>query len=131
MWRSAALIAGLPQAPSQYNPLLHPKAALARRDEVLRAMLKQRYITAPQYTRAVQRGLGLHPSRRYSRIRQPYIFNYVQRELIERYGRDAVRTGGLKVYTTIRPRLQDAAQRAVDACAVCYPGGGPAFGGHP
>ena len=124
--RQAALIAGLPQAPSQYNPLLHPDAALARRNEVLRAMLKQRYITAPQYTRAVERGLGLHPSQRYSRIRQPYIFNYVQRELIQRYGANTVRTGGLKVYTTINPRLQEAAQRAVDACAVCYPDGGPA-----
>ena len=124
--RQAAMIAGLPQAPSQYNPLLHPHRALERRNEVLRAMLKQRYITAPQYERAVKHGLGLHPSRRYSRIRQPYIFNYVQRELIQRYGRNVVRTGGLKVYTTIRPRLQEAAQRAVDACAVCYPGGGPA-----
>ena len=124
--RQAALIAGLPQAPTDYNPLLHPRAALARRNDVLRAMLRQRYITVAQYTRAVRRGLGLHPSRRYSRIRQPYIFNYVQRELIRRYGIDTVRTGGLKVYTTIRPRLQEAAQRAVDACAVCYPGGGPA-----
>src|SRR4051812_22317071 len=72
--RQAASIAGLPQAPSQYNPLLNPRAALARRNEVLRAMLKQRRITPRQYTRAVRRGLGLHPSRRYSRIRQPYIF---------------------------------------------------------
>ena len=93
---------------------------------MLRALLKQRYITADQYTRAVEKGLGLHPSRRYSRIRQPYIFNYVQRELIQRYGINTVRTGGLKVYTTISPRLQDAAQKAVDACAVCYPNGGPA-----
>jgi penicillin-binding protein 1A len=124
--RQAALIAGLPQAPSQYNPLLHPHQALARRNEVLRAMLKQRYITADEYSRAVEKGLGLHPSRTYSRIRQPYIFNYVQRELIHRYGRETVRTGGLKVYTTIRPRLQDAAQKAVDDCAVCYPNGGPA-----
>jgi penicillin-binding protein 1A len=124
--RQAAMIAGLPQAPSQYNPLLHPHRALERRNQVLRAMLKQRYVTAPQYERAVKHGLGLDPSRRYSRIRQPYIFNYVQRELIQRYGRNAVRTGGLKVYTTIRPRLQEAAQRAVDACAVCYPNGGPA-----
>ena len=114
--RQAALIAGLPQAPSEYNPLLHPRAALKRRNDVLRAMLRQRYITAGQYTRAVQRGLGLHPSRRYTRIRQPYIFNYVARELIQRYGINTVRTGGLKVYTTIRPRLQEAAQRAVDAC---------------
>src|SRR4051794_31920839 len=124
--RQAAMIAGLPQAPSQYNPLLHPRRALERRNQVLRAMLKQGYVTALQYERAVKHGLGLHPSRRYSRIRQPYIFNYVQRELIQRYGINAVRTGGLKVYTTIRPRLQKAAQRAVDACAVCYPNGGPA-----
>src|SRR3954452_18234529 len=124
--RQAAMIAGLPQAPSQYNPFLHPHRALERRNQVLRAMLKQRYVTAPQYERAVKHGLGVDPSRRYSRIRQPYIFNYVQRELIQRYGRNAVRTGGLKVYTTIRPRLQKAAQRAVDACVVCYPHGGPA-----
>ena len=71
-------------------------------------------------------GLGCTRRERYSRIRQPYIFNYVQRELIQRYGANAVRTGGLKVYTTINPRLQEAAQRAVDACAVCYPNGGPA-----
>ena len=124
--RQAALIAGLPQAPSEYNPLLHPHAALKRRNDVLRAMLRQRYITARQYTRAVQRGLGLHPSRRYTRIRQPYIFNYVRASSSGDTESNTVRTGGLKVYTTIRPRLQEAAQRAVDACAVCYPDGGPA-----
>jgi penicillin-binding protein 1A len=123
--RQAALLAGLPQAPTDYNPLLHPRAALKRRNDVLRAMLKQGYITASQYTHAVGHGLGLRPSKRYSRIRQPYIFNYVQRELIQRYGLNKVRNGGLKVYTTIRPRLQDAAQSAVDACGVCYPNGGP------
>src|SRR3954462_7218705 len=46
--RQAALIAGLPQAPSQYNPLLHPRAALKRRNDGLRAMLRQHYITAGQ-----------------------------------------------------------------------------------
>jgi penicillin-binding protein 1A len=122
----AAMIAGLPQAPSQYNPLLHPKAALTRRDEVLQAMLKQHYITATQYTSAVSHRLALHPSKRYTQIKQPYIFNYVQKELIRRYGANVVRTGGLKVYTTINPRLQKAAQSAVDACAVCSPNGGPA-----
>jgi penicillin-binding protein 1A len=115
--RQAALLAGLPQAPSEYNPL---------RNEVLRAMLQQHYITAAQYTSAVSHGLGLHPSRRYTRIRQPYIFDYVQRELVDRYGANTVRTGGLKVYTTINPRLQDAAQHAVDSCTVCSPNGGPA-----
>ncbi len=122
----AALLAGLPQAPSEYNPLLHPKAALARRNEVLRALLKQRYITQDEYATAVAKSLGLHPSKRYTQIKQPYIFDFVQRELIKRYGAETVRTGGLKVYTTINPRLQDAAQKAVDNCAVCSPNGGPA-----
>jgi penicillin-binding protein 1A len=124
--RQAALIAGLPQAPSEYNPLLHPKAALARRNEVLQALFKQHYITAPEYTSAVSHGLGLHPSERYTQIKQPYIFDYVQKELIQRYGADTVRNGGLKVYTTINPRLQKAAQSAVDACSVCSANGGPA-----
>jgi penicillin-binding protein 1A len=122
----AALIAGLPQAPSEYNPLLHPKAALTRRNDVLQAMLKQHYITATQYASAVSHKLALHPSKRYTQIKQPYIFDYVRKELIQRYGADVVRTGGLKVYTTIDPRLQKAAQSAVDACVVCNPNGGPA-----
>ena len=100
--------------------------ARARRNDVLRAMEKQGYISARRYARAVRAGLGLHPSRRYTHVHEPYIFNLVRRELVHRYGLDTVRRGGLKVYTTIQPRLQDAAQRAVDACAVCYPGGGPA-----
>jgi len=77
-------------------------------------------------TRAVHAGLGLHPSRHYTRVREPYVFNLVRRELVRRYGLATVRRGGLKVYTTIRPRLQTDAQAAVDACAVCAPGGGPA-----
>jgi penicillin-binding protein 1A len=122
----AALIAGLPQAPSLYDPLLHQRAALRRRDEVLAAMLAQRYIGAHTYAHAVGRGLGLHPSQRYTRVRNPYFFDLVRRELVSRYGTATVQRGGLKVYTTIRPRLQAAAQRAVDACAVCHPHGGPA-----
>jgi penicillin-binding protein 1A len=58
-------------------------------------------------------------------VRNPYFFDLVRRELVQRYGAARVRRGGLRVYTTIRPRLQAAAQRAVDACALCSssPGG--------
>ena len=55
----AAMIAGLPQAPSQYNPLLNPRAALARRNEVLQAMEQQGNITASEYANAVGQDLGL------------------------------------------------------------------------
>jgi penicillin-binding protein 1A len=122
----AAMIAGLPQAPSQYNPLLNPRAAIARRNEVLQAMRQQGDITASEYVDAVDQDLVLNPGHKYSRISQPYIFDLVKQELQDRYGVNTVQNGGLKVYTTIQPRLQAAAQSAVDSCSVCYPGGGPA-----
>src|SRR3954462_2501460 len=77
----AAMIAGLPQAPSQYNPLLNPRAALARRNEVLQAMKQQGNITAREYKDAVGQDLGLHPGHKYNRISQPYIFDLVKQEL--------------------------------------------------
>jgi penicillin-binding protein 1A len=119
----AALLAGLLQAPTQYNPLLHPGVARKRRDEVLQAMEKQGYIGAGRYVSAVRAGLGLHPSQRYTRVREPYVFDLVRQELVHRYGLATVRRGGLQVYTTIQPRLQAAARRAVDVCAVCSAGG--------
>jgi penicillin-binding protein 1A len=56
-------------------------------------------------------------------VREPYVFDLVRQELVHRYGLDTVRRGGLQVYTTIQPRLQAAAQSAVDACALCSPDG--------
>ena len=122
----AATIAGLPQAPSQYNPLLNPRAAIARRNEVLQAMEQQGDITSSEYQQAASQDLGLKPGHKYTRIREPYIFDLVKQELQDRYGVNTVQNGGLKVYTTIQPRLQQAAQSAVDSCSVCYSGGGPA-----
>ena len=110
----AALLAGLPQAPSAYDPFHRPSAALARRDEVLRAMLRYGAITRAQYQQAVaQRKLRLKPGRLYTRIKEPYFFSYVRDQLIAEYGTNTVRSGGLRVYTTIDPRLQRAAVRAI------------------
>src|SRR5215212_3253531 len=67
----AATIAGLPQAPSQYNPLLNPRAAIARRNEVLQAMEKQGDITHEEFESASGQGLELNPGHKYSRISQP------------------------------------------------------------
>jgi penicillin-binding protein 1A len=122
----AAMIAGLPQAPTDDNPLLHPNAALERRNEVLKAMLDQGNISLAEYTTAVSQGLGINHGGRYERVKQPLIFNLVQQELIAKYGLNTVRYGGLKVYTSIQPSLQAEAQSAVDACVVCYADGGPA-----
>jgi penicillin-binding protein 1A len=109
----AALLAGLPQAPSQYNPLTSPDQAVQRRNQVLDQMAEQGLVPAAEAARAKQDGLGLNPSDRYSEIREPFFFDYVEHELIERYGVQTVRQGGLRVYTTIDPALQAEAQNAV------------------
>ncbi len=110
----SALLAGLPQAPSVYDPFQDPKAALTRRNEVLQAMLTNGVITARQYRNAVRtKSLGLRPGNIYTRIKQPYFFSYVTDQLIDEYGAGTVREGGLKVYTTIDPRLQRLANKAI------------------
>jgi penicillin-binding protein 1A len=110
----AALLAGLPQAPSDYDPYHNPQAALDRRDEVLRAMLRNRAITLAQYDRAIRSNtLDLRAGRIYTSIKQPYFFSYVIDELDHAYGTNTVRQGGLKVYTTIDPRLQRLANKAI------------------
>jgi penicillin-binding protein 1A len=124
----AALIAGLPQAPSEYNPFLDPRAAKERRNEVLEAMEQEGYITSSELEAAKNSGLGLHPGNKYKVIRDPFLFDLVQQELIDKYGINTVRTGGLKAYTTIDPELQERAEEAVSSCSVCYPEGGPAAG---
>jgi penicillin-binding protein 1A len=110
----SALLVGLPQAPSDYDPYHNPQAALDRRDEVLSAMLKNQSITLAQYNRAIRSNtLGLHAGRIYTSIKQPYFFSYVIDELDHAYGSNTVRQGGLKVYTTIDPRLQRLANKAI------------------
>lgn len=112
--RQAALIAGLPQAPSQFDPLRRRMTARARRDEVLAAMRANRDISPAQYARASRRGLGLEAGGRYRTIREAPFFEEVRRELVRRYGRWRTRRGGLRVRTTLDPRLQALAKRALE-----------------
>ncbi|UJA18918.1 glycosyl transferase [Thermoleophilia bacterium SCSIO 60948] len=120
----SALLAGMPQAPSEYNPFLNPDDALARRNLVLRAMRDEGYIDQNQYVRARKDGLGLEQSKEYEEIKEPDVFNFVLGDLIDRYGVNTVRNGGLKVYTTVDPDLQALAS---DILQSQYPGGsGPA-----
>ncbi|MDQ3378883.1 MAG: PBP1A family penicillin-binding protein [Actinomycetota bacterium] len=109
----SALLAGLTQAPSTYNPFTAPGRALARRALVLRAMFETGVITKRQHARATKSNLGLDPGRLYSQIREPYFFGYVRDRLIEEYGAATVRSGGLRVYTTIKPRYQRLAEEAI------------------
>jgi penicillin-binding protein 1A len=118
--RQAALLAGLPQAPTDYNPILNPRGALARRNEVLAKLARLGYIPRGRARQAERRGLGLHLSKTYFERRQPYVFDYVEGKLIDRYGVNTVRQGGLRVYTTIEPALQEVGLEAMRS-ALPYP----------
>src|SRR4030081_481731 len=93
-----ATLAGLPQSPTDFNPFLRPDLALARRNEVLRAMVKSHYITIAPAPRAERAKLGVKNSRRYTRRAQPYIFDYALSQLIRHYGLKTAEDRGLKVY---------------------------------
>jgi penicillin-binding protein 1A len=109
----SALLAGLPQAPSYYDPLHDPSAALERRDAVLRALRRSGDVTDARYEAAVRdRNLRLRRSPAYA-SRESYFVGYVENLLQQAYGAATVRAGGLKIYTTIRPRLQRAAEHAL------------------
>ncbi|MEA2143443.1 MAG: penicillin-binding protein, partial [Solirubrobacteraceae bacterium] len=109
----AALLAGLPQAPSEYSPFKNPTAALVRRNEVLRSMVKNHYISAAEAESASARKLKLNPGHRYFKRKEPFFFDYVSDLLIERYGINVFRRGGLKIHTTIDPTYQEAARNAI------------------
>jgi penicillin-binding protein 1A len=117
----SALLAGLPQAPSELNPFQNPKAALDRRREVLRKMAKLGNISKLRATEASDAPLGVRRGDLYTKIREPFFFDFVKQQLIDRFGVNTVRKGGLKVYTTIDPKLQEAGRTAIDS-TLNYPG---------
>jgi penicillin-binding protein 1A len=111
----AALLAGLPQAPTDYNPFLNPRGAKDRRDEVLQAMQAQGMITTQELSEALDEPLGVEQSGYYTQRKENYVFDFVRSELIEKYGVDTVRKGGLKIYTTIDLNLQRKARAAMSS----------------
>jgi penicillin-binding protein 1A len=111
--QQSALLAGLPQAPSEYNPFLYPSAARRRRNEVLAKMAELHYITPAQAAAAEHDPLEVHHGDYYSQRRESFFFEYVRAQLIHRYGRATVDEGGLKVYTTIDLGKQRLARRAI------------------
>src|ERR671917_1127692 len=97
----AALLAGLPQAPSDYSPIRSRRAAKTRRNEVIRKMEELKMITPAESAKALAAPLGLKLSSYFSKRREEYFFDYVKDQLFREYGAQTVRAGGMKVYTTI------------------------------
>jgi penicillin-binding protein 1A len=114
----AALLAGLPQAPTAYDPFRRPAAARARRTEVLAALVANGDLALARYHRALKAPLELHRGRPVSKSRQSSFFRYVTFLLDRRFGAIRAGTGGLRVVTTLSPRLQRAAATAIAAHLV-------------
>ncbi|MDX5333856.1 MAG: penicillin-binding protein 1A [Gammaproteobacteria bacterium] len=114
-----AMIAGLPKAPSRYNPIVNPERAMERRNYVLRRLLELGRIDQVQFDAALTAPLtaGVHLSR--TEINAPYLGEMVRAVMVERHGEEAY-TGGYRVYTTIDAGAQAAANRALHTGLLDY-----------
>lgn len=110
----AAMIAGVIKSPRRYSPYLEPEAALVRRNVVLNQMAAQGYITAAELAEAKASPIelaGLKPAS----TKAPYFVEWIKAQLIEEFGEQMVYRGGLRVATTLDPKAQSAAEKAIKA----------------
>ena len=108
----AAMLAGLPKAPSAYNPVVNPKRAKVRQQYILERMLELRYITQEQYDAAAKQPLVVKGAGREFSVHAEYVAEMVRQMMYTQYREEAY-TLGLNVVTTIDSADQDAAYRAV------------------
>jgi penicillin-binding protein 1A len=112
----AALLAGIPEDPTLWDPVAHPKTAKARRNLVLRQLYQQGYITLSQYGDGKDDPMP-DPTKVNLPSTQgraaPYFANYVKDQLVKEYGPKRTFGGGLRVRTTLDVQLQDAARKAI------------------
>ena len=108
----AALLAGLPQAPSRYSPLKDIKTAKKRQAYVLNRMAEEGYISAEAARKAFKDNLFLNTDREYS-IGSEYYVQQVSNYVSAKYGKETLATGGLVIHTCLDPALQKSAMTAV------------------
>jgi len=110
----AAYLAALPKGPSNYHPFRHTERALERRNWVIDQMVENGYVDAAEGAKAKETGLNVNPRRRGSNLfAGEYFTEEVRREIIQRYGEDALYAGGLSIRTTLDPKLQMIARSAL------------------
>lgn len=108
-----AMIAGMPQAPTRYNPVKNPSAAKARRDIVLRRLQDENFISKEEADTAIASPLGLNISTMKQGEDAPHFAEYIRRMVAGRYGDKALYEDGLSVYTTLDLDTQRKAETAV------------------
>lgn len=114
-----AMLAGLPKAPSRYNPVANPKRAKLRQQYVLRRMHTLRYITDAEYQAALHSPLAVRHDSQFSEVKADHVAEMVRQTLFDQY-REAIYGSGLKVYTTIRRADQEAANEALHRSVLDY-----------
>lgn len=115
----AAMLAGLPKAPSAYNPVRNPKRARARQLYIIGRMEANGYVTQSQAKQAKAETLAIRQSRSSSEAYADFVTEMVRASITEQYGEDAY-TRGLDVYTTIRASEQQAAYAALRKGLLAY-----------
>ena len=108
----AAMLAGLPKAPSAYNPIANPKRARSRQLYIIERMLENGFINAEQAAAAKQEQLKVKTNSDNSRVHAEFVAESVRQLMFAQYGEDTY-TRGLNVYTTLRADQQDVAYKAL------------------
>lgn len=115
----AAMIAGLPKAPSAYNPVINPERAMQRRKYVLNRMYSLGTLDYDRYHAALEEPDNSSLHSLSEEVTAPYIAEMVRAEMVAKYGQETY-TNGLKVYTTINSRLQEAGNKALRRALIEY-----------
>ena len=105
----AAFLAALPKAPNNYHPIRKKKAALGRRNWVIKRLLQERIITKEQATKAKNSELNIVNRKEIKPVEAQYFLEDVRKELVDKYGEEKLYKGGLTVKTSLNPRLQKIA----------------------
>lgn len=114
-----AMLAGLPKAPSRYNPVVNPKRAKIRQQYVLRRMHDLKYITDAEYQSALAQPLVVKREVHNSEVNADFAAEMVRQAMFERY-QEAIYSSGMKVYTTLLKADQDAANLALRQGVLDY-----------
>ncbi len=115
----AAMIAGLPKAPSRFNPIVNPARALQRRDYVLKRMAKLGHISQEQLSEALKQPVTAEMHGSQTELDAPYLAEMVRSEMVRRFGDNAYNEG-YRVYTTIDKKSQLAADAALRSTLIEY-----------
>jgi penicillin-binding protein 1A len=117
----AAYLASLPKGPSNYHPFRHPDAALERRNWVIDRMVENGYVTRQDGEKAKKSPLGVSTKKNNDYLfASEYFASEVRRQLSDKYGEKALYEGGLSVRTSLDPRLQLFARKALQDGLIQY-----------